>query len=318
MNIIKTDNVVVSRRCDDKTKTHVCELFNMPRGAGVYDIVPHCYEIWKYDMDLFVALLFYMRDIRKNPSVAELGYCTYIPKGRGEKLLSYWMALWLLNTHAETFVKNFTRFVRDIGYYKDCIIMAKMALKMNYSDHKIMMILMPLARALADDENKILTTHLSGLTKETLRLSLASKWAPRQGKSYSALIPYMKTLCNITGPKSDAKWRKYIQSIVRATTTDTIETLLSTKNYDKINFKAVPSKAFILYENKFLTTPELTDQVVDFIHHREISPPNLNGGVNSLLSGLYCVVNDDIADPYNKDPASKTFRILNAYKQIVA
>jgi hypothetical protein len=272
MNIIKTDNVSVAYQCETNAKINTGELFNMVRGASKQDVVSRCLAIWQHDMDLFVALMFYMRDIRKNPTIdgSESFYFNDIPKGKGEKLLAYWMALWLLNVNELIFAQNCTRFVRDIGYFKDCLIMAKMALGLKYSDNKIMIILMPLAIALAEDEGKIIKAHMNKQPREKLSLSLASKWAPRQGKSYSMLIPYMKTLCGITGPKSDAKWRKYIQSIVRATTTDTVETLLSTKNYDKIEFKAVPSKAFNLYKNAFARTPELVDRFATF--NKRVNP----------------------------------------------
>lgn len=266
MNIIKTGSSSIAYYRNTMAKTHVCELFNMSRGANEEDVVSLCPIIWEYDMDLFVALMFYIRDIRKNP-VDDLNYPEFksIPKGKGEKMLSYWMAFWLLNNHEISFAKNFTRFVRDIGYYKDCLIMAKMAYEMKYSDNKIMLILMPLAHALSMDENKILKAHVNNMPREKLSLSLASKWAPRQGKSYSMLIPYMKKLCNISGTQSDAKWRKYIQSIVKATTVDTVEKLLSTKNYNKINFKSVPSKAFNLYKNTFTNTPELNKRFTKFV-----------------------------------------------------
>ena len=293
MNIIETDNGAVAYEWNDTARTHVCELFNMSRGVSMKDVMSRCPTIWAYDMELFVALMFYMRDIRKNPTLDVKSYRrNVIPKGKGEKLMSYWMAFWLLNNHEVTFAKNFTRFVSDIGYYKDSLIMAKMAYDMKYSEHKIMIILMPLAHALATDEHKIITAHINNTPREKLSLSLASKWAPRQNKSYHILIPYMKKLCGITGVKSDAKWRKYIQSIVRATTTDTVETLLSTKQYDKINFKTVPSKAFNLYKNTFANTPAITKRFTEFvnkvrsgtesinvgaIHPHEILTPYLNG-----------------------------------------
>jgi hypothetical protein len=272
MNIIHKTNIQTDNW--DNVKTNTYDLFNMDRSASEKDVVSRCSIIWNYDMDLFVALMFYMRGIRKNPTVMGLpdvdtqsvsNDFKAIPKGRGEKLLSYWMALWLLNTDVDVFARNFTRFVRDIGYFKDCLIMAKMALKLKYDDTKIMMILMPLAIALVEDEDNILKAHMKRHSREKLILSRASKWAPRQGKTYSSLIPYMKKLCGITGSTSDAKWRKYIQSIVRATTTDTVELLMSTKNYDKINFNAVPNKAFNLYKKAFVKTPVLTDRFAEFI-----------------------------------------------------
>jgi hypothetical protein len=265
-------------------RSDICELFNMSRGASKHDVVRRCPIIWCYDMDLFVALMFYMRGIRKDP-VEDITnrwkYSNYkpIPKGRGEKLISYWMALWLLETHEVAFARHFTRFVRDIGYYKDCLIMAKMALELKYSNHKIMLILMPMVRALVSDESMIINAHINNLPLGCLRLSMAAKWAPRQGKSFSILIPYMKHMCGITEPKSGAKWRKYIQSIAQATKQNTIETLLSTKKYDDINFKMIPSKAFNLYKNTFGSNPELSDRFNEFLHNIRDGCENIHDGV---------------------------------------
>lgn len=319
MNIMvqntQTDNGAVAYEWDTNAKTNTCELFNMARGASEQDIVSRCLAIWQHDMDLFVALMFYMRDIRKNPTVMQVESANFkaIPKGKGEKLLAYWMALWLLNMDEVVFARNFTRFVRDIGYFKDCLIMAKMALSLKYADTKIMMILMPLASALVEDEDKILKAHMNKQPREKLSLSLASKWAPRQGKSYSMLIPYMKTLCGITGSKSDAKWRNYIQSIVRATTTDTVETLLSTKNYDKIEFKTVPSKAFNLYKNAFARTPELADRFTAFIQRVRSGDASIHVGAihpHEILtpylgSVAFCRLGIDLLEIQSEDPATE-------------
>lgn len=321
MNIVNTDNCYVTCDWETTARSYVCDLFNMSRGASEEDVTSRCSDIWDYDMDLFIALMFYMRCVRKNPvSWLKSDDINPIPNGRGEKLLSYWMALWLLNNHELAFTRNFTRFVRDIGYYKDCLIMAKMAHRMKYSEHKIMLILAPMVCALVDDENTILISHINNLPREKLILSMASKWAPRQGKSYSVLIPYMKKLCNITGPKSDAKWRKYIQSIVRATTTDTIEHLLSAKKYDMINFKSVPSKAFNLYKNAFFNTPALSDRFVAFLAgvRSDVEPISMNIYNKSKMMGEF---KPNIINAYSEtgvlDPSIITFQILNTYRQLV-
>lgn len=265
----KTDNGAVAYDWGVTEKASICDIFNMTRGANEEDIVKKLPMAWNYGNEpngtWFVALMFFMRNIRKN--TYDIGEnLINVSKGKGEKLLSYYMALWLLKHFPDVFNANYIRFVQDMGYYKDCLILAKMAKERKYSDNEIRTILMPMAISLIDDENKIIKKHLSG-SREKITLTLASKWAPREGKAFSYLIPYLKQLCNITGAKSDMRWRIYIRQISRGNESKTIESLLSTKQYDLINFKAVPSKAFNLYKNAFMRIPELSDKFVAFLNN---------------------------------------------------
>lgn len=247
---------------EQKGKSNLCELFNMTRGASEIDVLEKLPVVWRYDNVAYVALMFYMRNIRKNPAGET------VPKGKGERDLSYYMALWLLQNNEEMFVLNHSRFVRDIGYFKDCLNLAKMAKERHYSDQKIELILLPMVIALMDDENKIIQKTLKHVGDRTkLELSLASKWAPRQGKAFSDFIPVLKKMCNLTGKKSDEKWRKYIRGIAQGKpNSHTIENSLSSKQYDKINFSEIPSKSFNLYKTTFMRIPELSEKYCEFIN----------------------------------------------------
>ena len=180
------------------------------------------------------------------------------------------MALWLLKKDQSLFEYNYGQFVSNIGYYKDCLNLAQMALDRNYSDEYIRILLTPMAVSLLCDENLITQSILN--KSKTPQLSLASKWAPREGKSFSNLIPYLKDLCNITGPQSNMKWRKFIQHIVKYSNKVegmSIETLLSTKRYDLIDFDTIPSKALNLYKNTFLKIPGLRERYFEYIHDKK-------------------------------------------------
>jgi hypothetical protein len=258
---IKTNNGATAHEWKQISSTVICDIFNMGRGVCENEIVNKLPLVWAYDTSgiWYVALMFYMRNIRKMGNS---------PKGKGERLLSYYMCLWLLKNHKNMFMANYFRFVQEIGYYKDCLNLAKMAKEQKYDASDILLLLMPMAVSLMEDENLIIQKHLYksiGTKTNELKLSLAAKWAPREGKAFTQLIPYLKQLCNITGPKSDMKWRKYIQQITYGNTSVTIEKLLSTKQYDKVNFKTVPSKAFNLYKNAFKRIPELTEKFDMFL-----------------------------------------------------
>lgn len=280
MNTItaKTKHHSIDHNSEVIKEMYICDIFNMTRGTSEKDIVDKLPMVWTYDENVkkpgvwFIALMFFMRNIRKdvhhiiNMAAECKDFGSIVSKSKGEKLLSYYMVLWLLKKDEPLFYENYTRFVKDIGYYKDCLILAKMAKERNYTDEQIRLILMPMAIELMNDENKIIQFHLKRDGKKPL-LSLVSKWAPREGKAFSEFIPYLKQLCNITGPKSNAKWRKYIQLMAKYNNeSKPIETLLSTKAYNMINLQKVPVKAFNLYKNTFMRIPELQQKYKKFIN----------------------------------------------------
>jgi hypothetical protein len=236
--------------------TYIYEIFSMSRGTPEIDIISKLPTILAYDKKLFIALMFHTRSIRVLDT-------QNIPKGKGERLISYHIVLWLLKNDIDLFLKNYNTYITVLGYYKDCLLLAKLAYHNDYTKQEIDLLLMPLAIALMDDENKIIQKHLNPTNK--IHISLASKWAPREGKAFSTFIPHLKKLCNITGKKTNMKWRKFIQQIIHHKKIKTIETLLSTKQYDLIEFKAVPSKAFNLYKKSFERIPELTERYSEFL-----------------------------------------------------
>jgi hypothetical protein len=219
--------------------------------------------IWNYNPIQYIALMFYLRNIRK-ATIAN----TQLQKGKGERMLSYYMALWLLKHHEEAFILNSQILVENLGYFKDCLNMARIAKDRNMTDHQINIILHPMALALMIDESKIVQGHLSG-NKIPLELSLAHKWAPRYGKAFSDFIPYLLKLCNITGPKPQERWRKYIRMIAQKKIT--VENLLSAREFDKIDFSTVPSLAFNLYKNSFANHNETKDRFAKFIKRVRLS-----------------------------------------------
>jgi hypothetical protein len=242
----------------------VLEIFNARRGTKNLD--DHYKTIYLCYPPNLVALMFYLRDIKN---------------GRGEKDLSYDIAIWLLNHDEGLFLKHYPTLI-TFGYYKDCLNLAQIAIKQNYPEDKIFKLLAPMATALTEDEHTItqMTFKCSNNSSARPKLSLAAKYAPRQGKAYANTIPYLKKLCNIAGKKSDEKWRKYIQYIARSCADVPVETHLSqsdllvdvvvphkasklygmacTSNNDKNIAKITTSK--VITTNKVITTKTLFDQ----------------------------------------------------------
>jgi hypothetical protein len=232
--------------------------FNNLESTNFQNMLP---IIWDYNPIQYVALMFYLRNIRK----ANVNN-TQLQKGKGERLLSYYMALWLLQHHEDTFILNIQVLVEDLGYFKDCLNMARMAKNRNMTDYHINLILYPMAISLMNDEAKII--HAFNKKDAPLELSLAHKWAPRQGKAFAEFIPCLRKLCNINGSKPQERWRKYIRAIAQKNIT--IENLMSAREFDKINFATVPGLAFNLYKKAFAKRVETKDRFAKFINHTKI------------------------------------------------
>ena len=88
--------------------------------------INHFYEnsdyenIYNYNKKQYVALMFFLRNIRENKE---------INRGKGERYLSYTMALWLLRKDPILFDRNIYVFVSELGCFKDCLLMAMLAKK---------------------------------------------------------------------------------------------------------------------------------------------------------------------------------------------
>ena len=259
-----TDNGCLCYDWSNKYKSSFIDIFNMSRmdytenheeskNTKLYEQFK---EIYNYDKNMFVALMFYTRNIRTQKN--------NIPKGKGERDISYIMALWLLKNDSVLFDKNIFLFVSELGCYKDCLLMAKIAKNIGYSNKLIDKILLPMAVSLIQDDFNIVKSFIEKTPQK--KISLASKWAPREGKAYSEFIPNLKRLCQIFGKHSNANWRKLIRSIINKTQDPIlIETLLSSKKYESIEFSKIPSKAFNLYKNHFKKNDLLKDRFNNFI-----------------------------------------------------
>ena len=268
------------------------KISQLKRGVSVDEVYKQLDAVCGGDKLVWItALTFYMRNYDKIDGVCE---------GRGEKLISFHMMMWLFDNHRKTFMDNYTSFILDIGCYKDCLVLAHMCMKKNYSDADVRTMLTPMAISLMDDENKLLRIinrnkspdkNYDGLSDTILHIhdapfTRASKWAPREGKSYSTLIPYLKQLCNITGPQSNMKWRKYIQHISRCESNpDTVEYSLSNHQYNNIDFTKLPHKSEVMYTQTFIENDDLCGKFFKYrseVSREKYTNPQANKTCNQL------------------------------------
>lgn len=265
------------------------DIFYRPGHKDRSDTFKHHYNtLYTCYPKQLIALMFYLRSVKD---------------GRGEKDISYEIALWVLNKDEELFMKNYNTYITKIGCFKDCLHLAQYAIDQCYSDDKILKLLAPMALALGMDEFTVTQTHLN--QSQSPPQSLAAKWAPRKGKAFNSTIPYLKKLCNITGKNSDEKWRKYIQYIIKANPIRSIETHLSNANYDKINFDNVPNKALKLYYNTIKNNKKLHEPYFKFIENRVIS---------SKLLGIYSILSTESKEQQVQTQLKWGY-LLNNYKQ---
>jgi hypothetical protein len=311
-SITGINNDTIEYNCSQNVKTYICEIFNMTRDSTVKNnkyLLSKLQSVWDYDEGItLVALMFYTRNIRKYSGLHD----EYKHgKGKGEKILSYTILLWLLENYEKMFIVNYMTFIH-LGYYKDCLLLASMAKQKKIHEYKVIWLLEPMAIALLNDA-KNLNIAQQSRNYEKINMSLAAKWAPRQGKAYSHCIPYLKQMCGITGSKSDMKWRKYIRRLtISSKTPETIETLLSSDRYKNINFHFIPIKAFNLYKNKFKKTPELSAKYYNFLQYIEFSK-----NYKSIHKPIYDVVDVSLVKLNKLEPDSMTFYIISKYIPLV-
>lgn len=264
-------------------------ILNANQNTDEIEINKRLPYIWNYNSNLYpgmyyISLMFYTRNIKKQiiPIRITENTCKdkFIPKGKCIKIISYYMVLWMLKHHKNVFLKNYDIFI-NLGYFRDCLTLAKMAKERNYSKNQIDLLLSPMAVALLKDENTIIQNTMSGSSNHPfLNLSLASKWAPREGKAFSEFIPNLKNLCNITGFNSQKRWRQYITRISHEN--NTIENILSNKDYRKFNYYSVPLKAKRLYKNTISSDITLSNKRLNFNDNNHINKKDL----------CYTIVND--------------------------
>jgi hypothetical protein len=176
--------------------------------------------------DLFV-LMFQTRDCRG---------------GKGEKMLFNRMLLELFKDYPETVILLLSE-IPNYGYYKDFMILLEMIVplqsNLEFGD------LTRLQNAMIDLYATQLLRDKLELDESTLvpgkipKLSLAAKFAPREGKHFK--LAYKKLVRKLFG-KSRTANEEYRKLVVPLTTAlEVPEVLMCARRYDELNFKKVPS-----------------------------------------------------------------------------
>jgi hypothetical protein len=215
-------------------------------------------------LDLFFSGLVRMCDDDKLNNMVQLSWSKYpedtvkliihsrdCRTGKGEKKVSYSAMLWLRKYKPLTYLMNLSKFL-EYGCFKDLLQLAGLAQTYNLNplgsdEHYIELEL--LAEYIKDDFEKY------NKYGEKTRISLASKWAPSEGKHFDIKYGFADDMVNILYPNeplttSKKLYRKML-STLRAHL-NIIERLTTEGKWNEIDYEKVPAKAHRLLRKAFL------------------------------------------------------------------
>ena len=186
-----------------------------------------------------IVMMFQTRDIRG---------------GKGEKLLFYKMFLEFSKKYPTTTV-DLLGAISEYGYFKDFMNLYDMPdahpdLKTNLVQVYAKQLLTDVEALRASVESGEFSILSLGESRIYPKLSLAAKFAPRQGKHF---VTFHKKLVKALYPESktpDKDFRKMIVSLTIAL--EVAEVAMCKGSYDKINFKKVPSRCLYIHNAAFL------------------------------------------------------------------
>lgn len=187
-------------------------------------------------VDLFV-LMFQTRDCRG---------------GKGEKMLFNKLLLELYKEYPETVISLLGE-IPNYGYYKDFLILLEMIapLQFNFEFGNLFRLQSAIidlyAAQLLKDKKELESSVVIGAVP---KLSLAAKFAPREGKHFKAAFKKLVRKLFGKSPRAQEQYRKLVVPLTAAL--EVPETLMCARRYNEINFKKVPSLCLNRFRKSFL------------------------------------------------------------------
>jgi hypothetical protein len=169
--------------------------------------------------------------------------------GKGEKKVSYQGMLWLRRFKPLTYIMNLATFL-EYGYFKDLLHLAGFAQEFNLN---------PLGSSENYIELEILAEYLKedieklNIEGDKAHISLASKWAPSEGKHFDIKYGFAEDIANILFPTESKPKKEYrlLLSKLRKQL-NIIESLITQNKWSEIEFQKVPAKAHRILRKAFL------------------------------------------------------------------
>lgn len=183
------------------------------RDSSTKQIVEYFKNAWNENPELCLKILFNFRDIRN---------------GKGERNIPR-ICMFIIRIHNQDLYKEILPYFVNLGYWKDVLYLANLALKYDPTDN-------------ASIEIELITNQLS-LDLTSSSPSLCAKWAPSEGSYYDNLAQIIRKKLKLT-PKRYRKMLTKLRSEIRI-----IESQLSQNHLEQINFEHIPSKAHLLYKD---------------------------------------------------------------------
>ena len=186
--------------------------------------------------DLFV-LMFQTRDCRG---------------GKGEKMLFNKLLLALYKEYPKTVISLLGE-IPYYGYFKDFLILLEMIAPLQFNSEfgnllRLQNAIIDLyAEQLLKDKKELDSSLVSGAIPQ---LSLAAKFAPREGKHFKAAYKMLVKKLFGKSHRAQEQYRKLVVPLTAAL--EVPEILMCARRYDEINFKKVPSLCLNRFRKAFL------------------------------------------------------------------
>ena len=227
----------------------LCELFLLVRGENVDSI--------KEKLNKFVSAVNKVSDdVKKDYQIKLFKLILFIRqprKGKGEKDIVYTMIEHLFSLDVyKGFAKNVVKLLGEFGYYKDWNHLYQ---KTAHSELKTFVVDLYVNQLMVDIKENVST-----------KLSLAAKWAPREGSVYHEMAKNIAS--KLIANKSMRKYRQQLSEINKKL--NTVQTYMCQKHWGDIDFKNVPSVAMTnltkAFQDKKVSSKPKSNRVIRVRH----------------------------------------------------
>lgn len=241
-NLSTTENGALGYRSSGKALVDLNFKVSSLRNKTDKTIIKEFEKAFFEDKELALKWLFFARDIRG---------------GLGERKIFRVITKWLADNYPDT-IKNLLYLIPEYGRWDDLI-----EILITTNDKKIFYI----ASNIIKNQLKSDIVNMS----KGKSISLLAKWMPSINASSSDTIKKAKKMLKILDltereyRKTLSKLRKYI---------DVVEIKMSSNEWYKINYEAVPSKANLIYKNAFMKHDE--DRRLNYLNNLVCGKAKIN------------------------------------------
>ena len=223
----------------NKTFTENGALTHISSGSGILDLFFHGAAIRKTRPEAIIEL--FNKAFEEDPNLAlkTLFYIRDIRGGQGERKVFRLALKNFMENHSEWFTEENIKLIPEYGRFDDlfCLIEDKTL----YDQH---------IRNIYQVINEQFLTDLENLKNNNLtHISLLAKWMPSINASSKETKKLGKLLCNYVSEGNEKQYRQSLSALRKAL--NILETKMSNKEYDLIDYSKIPSLAAIKYIKAF-------------------------------------------------------------------